>query len=54
MGRHRFEDKDRDKWGGPELAERKDNVTRHSRDADGRDPAVPGTADRAQPDAGKK
>ena len=34
MGRHRFEDKDRDQWGGPELAEKRAGTRRHSRESD--------------------
>jgi len=53
MGRHRFEDNEKDQWGGPELAERNERATRHSRDNAERRP-VTANGEQPQPDAGKK
>ncbi|HVW40934.1 MAG TPA: hypothetical protein VHC18_06260 [Amycolatopsis sp.] len=52
MGRHRFEDKDQDQWGGPELAEKRQSTTRHSRDAD-RDSARTDDSEQPRPDFAK-
>lgn len=53
MGRHRFEEKDKDKWGGPELAEKRQNATHHSRDNDGNTPVTTPDPEEARPDADK-